>query len=234
MTTAYDQPVLLLAVPHRLFVLFTVILASTAFNAATFSVAAVLPQVQGALSATQDEVAWTVTFYILSTAVTMPMTGWLVNRFGRASVQFWSLVGFTGSTLICGLVQSLEGLVVWRLIQGAMGAPLQPLGQSVLLDVFPRHQHGIVISIFGTTNTIGPVIGPTFAGYLAEIYGWRWGFFMIVPVALVATIAARFALPDESKQGRVSLDWIGFLSLSVAIAAVQLVLSRGQRLDWFD
>jgi DHA2 family multidrug resistance protein len=233
-STEADQPVLELTVPRRLFVLFAVVIASSAFNAATFSVAAVLPQVQGALSATQDEVSWAVTFYILATAVTMPMTGWLVHRFGRGPVQFWSLAGFTFATLMCGLAQSLEALVVWRLLQGAAGAPLLPLGQSVLLDVFPRRQHGLVISIFGTTNTVGPVVGPTFAGWLAELYGWRWGFFMIVPVALVATIAARFALPEEGRRSPVSLDWIGFLSLSTAIAAVQLVLSRGQRLDWFE
>ena len=234
MTTGDEQPTLPLTVTRRILVLLTVVIASTSFNAATFSVAAVLPQVQGALSATQDEVAWAVTFFILATAVTMPMTGWLVNRFGRRNVQFWSLVGFTVSTIMCGLAQSLEALVIWRLVQGATGAPLMPLGQSVLLDVFPRRQHGLVISIFGTTNTIGPVLGPTIAGYLAEALSWRWGFFMIVPVALTATIAARFALPDEGQRRGLTLDWIGFLSLSIAIAATQLVLSRGQRLDWFE
>ncbi len=185
---------------RRIFVLITVVVASTAFNAATFSVVAILPQVQGALSATQDEVSWAVTFYILATAVTMPMTGWLVTNFGRGRVQFWSLAGFTISTIFCGLTQSLEGLVMWRLIQGATGAPIQPLGQTILLDVFPRQQHGLVISIFGTTNTIGPVLGPVFAGYLAEGYGWRWGFFMIVPVAFAACIAARFALPEDDQR----------------------------------
>ena len=213
--------------------LFTVVVASTAFNAATFSVVAILPQVQGALSATHDEVAWAITFYILATAVTMPMTGWLVTNFGRGRVQFWSLAGFTISTILCGFTHSLEGLVFWRLMQGATGAPIQPLGQSILLDVFPSHQHGLVISIFGTTNTIGPVLGPVFAGYLAEAYGWRWGFFMIVPVAIVACITAHFALPQEEQRRSVSLDWIGFLSLSTAIAAAQLLLSRGERLDWF-
>lgn len=225
---------LLLPVARRIFVLMTVVVASASFNAATFSVAAVLPQVQGALSATQDEVSWAVTFYILATAVCMPMTGWLVARFGRGNVQFWALAGFTFSTMMCGFAQSLEGLVIWRLIQGATGAPLLPVGQSVIMDVFPRRQHGVVIAIFGTANTIGPIIGPTFAGYLAEYLGWRWGFFMIVPVALAATVAARFALPEENRQRSLSLDWVGFLSLSIAIAATQFVLSRGQRLDWFD
>ncbi len=234
MTTDQDQPALQLTFARRIFVLVTVLVASSAFNAATFSVAAILPQVQGALSATQDEVSWAVTFNILATAVTMPMTGWLVNKYGRGNVQFWSLAGFTASTVMCGLSQSLEGLVFWRLVQGSMGAPIQPLGQAILLDVFPRHQHGLVISIFGTTNTIGPVLGPTFAGYLAEAYGWRWGFFMIVPVAFMACIAARFALPEDIRRKPVSLDWIGFISLSVAIASAQVLLSRGQRLDWFE
>lgn len=234
MTTDRDQPTLMLSLPRRIFVLMTVLIASSSFNAATFSVTAILPQVQGALSATQDEVSWTITFHILATAVTMPMTGWIVARFGRARLQFWSLVGFTFSTIMCGLSTSLEGLVMWRLAQGATGAPIQPLGQSIILDVFPRQQHGLVISIFGTTNTIGPMLGPTLAGYLAEAYGWRWGFFMIVPVALAATVAARFALPRDAQGRGNALDWIGFLSLSMAIAATQLVLSRGQRLDWFE
>lgn len=234
MTVDKDQPVLLLPFARRMFVLVTVVVASASFNAATFSVAAVLPQMQGALSATQDEIAWAVTFYILATAVCMPMTGWLVARFGRGNVQFWSLAGFTFATVMCGFSQSLYTLVMWRLVQGAMGAPLQPLGQSVLLDVFPQRQHGLVIAIFGTTNTVGPVLGPTAAGYLAETLSWRWGFFMIVPLAIAATVAARFALPPETRQRSLSLDWIGLLSLSTAIAAAQFVLSRGQRLDWFE
>jgi DHA2 family multidrug resistance protein len=229
-----NGPALELSFARRMFVLITVLVASTSFNAATFAITAVLPQMQGALSATQDEIAWAVTFHILATAVSMPMTGWLVTRFGRGRLQFWALAGFTFATVMCGLAQTLESLVLWRLVQGAAGAPIQPLGQTVLLDVFPRHQHGLVISIFGTTNTIGPVLGPTLAGYLAEAYGWRWGFFMIVPVAALACLAARFALPEDLNRRHVSLDWIGFLSLSIAIAATQILLSRGQRLDWFE
>jgi len=234
LTAEQDQPVLPLPVARRYFVLATVVVASASFNASTFSVAAVLPQIQGALSATQDEVSWAVTFYILATAVCMPMTGWLVARFGRGNVQFWGLAGFTVATLMCGLVNSLDALVFWRLVQGAMGAPLLPLGQSVIMDVFPRRQHGLVIAIFGTANTIGPIIGPTLAGYLAEYLSWRWGFFMIVPVSAAATVAARFALPADARNRSHSLDWIGFLSLSIAIAAAQFALSRGQRLDWFE
>jgi MFS transporter, DHA2 family, multidrug resistance protein len=229
-----DQPVLLLSTARRYFVLVTVVVASGAYNAATFTATAILPQMQGAMAATQDEISWTVTFNILATAVFTPMTGWLVSRFGRGNVQFWSLVGFSAATLMCGLSQSLEALVFWRIVQGASGAPLLPLGQTILLDVFPRRQHGFVISMFGIANTFGPVIGPTLAGYLAEYYSWRWGYYMILPVSVAATIASRFALPREEDTKAIPLDWTGFLSLSVAIASTQLLLSRGQRLDWFE
>lgn len=229
-----DQPVLALSNARRFLVLAAVIIASSAYNAATFTATAILPQMQGALSATQDEIAWTVTFNILATAVFTPMTGWLVGRFGRQQVQFWSLAGFTFSTLACGLAQSLESLVVWRTLQGALGAPLLPLGQTILLDVFPRRNHGFVISIFGIANTLGPVIGPALAGFLAETYSWRIGYYMIVPVAALACVVSHFALPREAPGRRQDLDWTGFLALSTTIAATQLVLSRGQRLDWFE
>ena len=234
MSSDADQPVLLLSTARRYFVLVTVVVASGAYNAATFTATAILPQMQGAMAATQDEISWTVTFNILATAVFTPMTGWLVGRFGRGNVQFWSLVGFSASTLMCGLSQSLEALVFWRFMQGGFGAPLLPLGQTILLDVFPRRQHGFVISMFGVANTFGPVIGPTLAGYLAEYYSWRWGYYMILPVSIAATIASRFALPQEKDTKALPLDWTGFLSLSIAIAATQLMLSRGQRLDWFE
>jgi DHA2 family multidrug resistance protein len=234
MSSDADQPVLKVSSARRYFILVTVVVASGAFNAATFTATAILPQMQGAMSATQDEISWTVTFNILATAVFTPMTGWLVSRFGRGRVQFWSLVSFSFATLMCGLSQSLEALVFWRTVQGASGAPLLPLGQTVLLDVFPRRQHGFVISIFGIANTFGPIIGPVLGGYFAESYSWRWGYYMILPVSIAATIASRFAIPQERPADAAPLDWTGFLSLSIAIASMQLLLSRGQRLDWFE
>jgi MFS transporter, DHA2 family, multidrug resistance protein len=233
-TLDHDRPTLELSVSRRILVLATVVVASVSYNAATFTATAILPQMQGAMSATQDEISWTITFNILATAVFTPMTGWLVTRFGRANVQFYSLAGFTLATLMCGLAHSLDSLVIWRIVQGAAGAPLLPLGQTILIDVFPRRQHSLVISVFGMSSTVGPVIGPTLAGYLAEYYSWRWGYYMIVPVALIATIVSRFALPRGKQPASAALDWIGFLSLSAAIAATQLVLSRGQRLDWYE
>lgn len=230
----HDEPIVAMSVARRNLVLAIVVLSSAAYNAATFTATAILPQMQGAMAATQDEISWTVTFNILATAIVTPMTGWLVASFGRRAVMVWSLAGFTLAGLLCGLAHSLEDLVLWRVAQGAAGATLLPLGQTIILDVFPRRQHAMVISIFGMSNTVGPVLGPMLAGYLAEYYSWRWGYHMIVPVGLAATIGARVFLPPDQPGKPVALDWTGFLSLSVTIAAAQLVLARGERLDWFD
>jgi len=124
--------------------------------------------------------------------------------------------------------------VLWRVLQGALGAPVIPLSQAILLDTFPKRQLGLVTSIFGMAVVIGPVIGPTVGGMLSELYSWRWAFYMIVPVGLMSFVGLRLTLPYDPPTGRTSLDWTGFLSLSVAIACIQLVLSRGQRLDWFE
>lgn len=170
-----DKPALELSVVRRFVVLTVVVVSSSAYIAATFSATAILPQMQGAMAATQDEISWTVTFNILATAVATPMTGWFVTTFGRRQVQYTSLAGFTFATFMCGLSQSLESLVFWRMVQGATGAPLIPLGQTILLDVFPRRQHPTMMSIYGMANTLGPVLGPAAAGYLAEYMSWRWG-----------------------------------------------------------
>ncbi len=233
-TTGYDVPAIELTVARRQLVLFVIVLGAASYNAATFTATAILPQMQGAMAATQDEISWTVTFNILATAVVTPMTGWLVASFGRRNVMVCSLAGFTIASLLCGLARGLDDLVLWRVLQGAAGAPLLPLGQTLILDVFPRRQHAWAISVFGMANTAGPIIGPTLAGVLSDYYGWRWGFYMIVPVALLATVGSRLALPSDDDRRPVSLDWTGFLSVSIAIAAMQWVLARGPRLDWFE
>lgn len=233
-TTGYDVPAIELTVARRQLVLFVIVLGAASYNAATFTATAILPQMQGAMAATQDEISWTVTFNILATAVVTPMTGWLVASFGRRNVMVCSLAGFTIASLLCGFARGLDDLVLWRVLQGAAGAPLLPLGQTLILDVFPRRQHAWAISVFGMANTAGPIIGPTLAGVLSDYYGWRWGFYMIVPVALLATVGSRLALPSDDDRRPVSLDWTGFLSVSIAIAAMQWVLARGPRLDWFE
>lgn len=219
---------------RRVLILVMVVLGSTLYATTLLIASTLLPQMQGTMSATQDEIAWAMTFNILATAVATPMTGWLAARFGRRETMIWSVFAFTFTTFMCGVADSLETLILWRVLQGALGAPVIPLSQTILLDTFPKRQQGLVTSIFGMAVVIGPVIGPTVGGMLSELYSWRWAFYMIVPVGLLSFIGLRFTLPYDRPTGRTSLDWTGFLSLSVAIACVQLVLSRGQRLDWFE
>jgi DHA2 family multidrug resistance protein len=219
---------------RRVLILVMVVLGSTLYATTLLIASTLLPQMQGTMSATQDEIAWAMTFNILATAVMTPMTGWLAARFGRRQTMIWSVFCFTVTTLMCGLSDSLEALVMWRILQGALGAPVIPLSQTILLDTFPKRQQGLVTSIFGMAVVIGPVIGPTVGGLLSELYNWRWAFYMIVPVGFMSFIGLRLTLPADRPIGRARLDWTGFLALSTAIAGVQLVLSRGQRLDWFD
>ena len=222
------------SVGRRVMILVAVVLGSTLYATTLLIASTLLPQMQGTMSATQDEIAWTMTFNILATAVATPMTGWLAARFGRRDTMICSVFLFTFTTFMCGSAESLETLVFWRILQGALGAPVIPLSQTILLDTFPKRQQGLVVSIFGMAVVIGPVIGPVVGGMLSELYSWRWAFYMIVPVGLLSVTGLRLTLPRDRITGRTALDWTGFLSLSVTIACIQLVLSRGQRLDWYD
>ena len=233
-STAAAEPAEGFSLGRRIMILVAVMLGSTLYATTLLIASTLLPQMQGAMAATQDEIAWVMTFNILATAVVTPMTGWLVARFGRRNVMVWSVFAFSATTFMCGSADSLETLVLWRILQGGLGAPVIPLSQTILLDSFPKRQAGMVTSIFGMAVVIGPVIGPTVGGLLSELYSWRWAFYMVVPVGLVSFIGLRLTLPYDAPGGRTALDWTGFLSLAVAIACVQLVLSRGQRLDWFD
>src|SRR6201991_414805 len=147
---------------QRYLTLASVVLGSSLYGTALLTTSTVLPQMQGAMSATQDEIAWAMTFNILATAVVTPMTGWLVSRFGTKRVVVYSIALFTLATLLCGMAQSLETLVLWRIMQGGTGAPVTPLSQSILFDTFPRRQHTMVMSIFGMAGAVAPVFGPVF------------------------------------------------------------------------
>ena len=231
-----DSPdILELPLTRRIMIMAAVVLASTLYATTLLVASTLLPQMQGSMAATPDEIAWTTTFNILATAIVTPMTGFLVARFGRRRVMLFCVSGFTVATYLCGQAESLETVVLWRIVQGGVGAPVVPLANAIVLDSFPRRRAGLVSSIFGMTVVLGPVIGPALGGVLAETYNWRWAFYMIVPAG---ALAARRAAPDpaagQARRRAIRLDWIGFLALSTAIACVQLVLSRGQRLDWYE
>jgi DHA2 family multidrug resistance protein len=166
--------------------------------------------------------------------VATPLTGWLAARLGWRRLMVGALGGFVVTSILCGIATSLEVLVLARVGQGAFGAPLMPLGQGMILASFARRHHPLVLMIWGIGGVFGPVLGPVLGGAVAEVLGWRWVFFMLVPFGIAAIACAWVALRDQEREAGTRLDWTGFVTLSVAIAAAQLLLSRGQRLDWFD
>ena len=145
-------------------------MATTLYSMTIMIVSVLLPQMQGSLSASQDQIAWVMTFNIVATAVVTPMTGWLAARFGRRNLMLCGVFGFTLATIGCGAAGSLESVVFYRVLQGGFGAPLVPMGQAIILDTFPKRQHGTATAIFGMGVVIGPIIGPTIGGFLSELY----------------------------------------------------------------
>jgi DHA2 family multidrug resistance protein len=194
----------------------------------------VLPQVRGTLSATQDEISWVITLNLVATAIATPMTGWLSSRLGWRNTMFFTVLGFTISSFLCGIANSLETLILARVAQGLFGAPIMPMGQAILLGTFPRHLHATAIMMWGVGAVFGPVFGPILGSIATEAYNWRAAFFMIVPPGICALVCIWFALAEHSRPSPVDFDWIGFLALSTAIVSAQLIFDRGQRLDWFD
>ncbi|MEC9347087.1 MAG: DHA2 family efflux MFS transporter permease subunit [Pseudomonadota bacterium] len=208
---------------------------STMLYAMTVTIANVaLPKMQGEFGATQDQIAWVVTFNIVATAVMTPLTGWLIARLGQRRLMLYCVVGFGVSTFLCGIATSLAEIVIYRVLQGLCGAPMVPTSQSIVLQAFPKDKQASTMSIFGMGVVMGPIIAPTLGGYLSEEYGWRWIFFMVVPCAVAAFTGVLFFVRDLATPGRVRLDWTGFLTLSIAVAAAQLMLDRGERNDWFE
>jgi DHA2 family multidrug resistance protein len=221
------------AVPHRGVLTLCVMLA-TIMQALDTTIANVaLPYMMGSLSATLDQINWVLTSYIVAAAIMTPVTGFLTARFGRKRVFLATVAGFTGASVLCGLAQSLEQMVLFRLLQGVFGAPLVPLSQSVLLDSYPKERHGSAMALWGVGVMVGPILGPTLGGWLTEYYDWRWVFYINLPVGIL-TFLGLSAFLSETKTSRIALDWIGFLSLSLGIGALQMMLDRGEQLDWFS
>jgi MFS transporter, DHA2 family, multidrug resistance protein len=193
-----------------------------------------LPQIQGALSASPDQVAWVVTSNLIATVVTIPLAGWIASRFGRRRAMIWGVAGFGVATAMCGLATSLSELVFWRVAQSALGSPLTPIAQSIVIDAFTREKRGPALSIYSMGVGIPPTIAPLLGGYVSEEVSWRWVFFILVPLALIAFAGTLTAIkPDPPREERPRLDWTGFLSLSIAVASIQLMLDRGERAEWF-
>ncbi|MCC7271205.1 MAG: DHA2 family efflux MFS transporter permease subunit [Alphaproteobacteria bacterium] len=192
-----------------------------------------VPYMQASLNASLDQVNWVLTSYIVAAAIMTPPTGWLARRFGRKELFIVAVAGFTVASILCGAAQSLEQMVAFRLLQGMFGAPLVPLAQQVLLDIYPRERHGEAMAIWGIGVMVGPILGPTLGGWLTENYHWRWVFYINLPIGIV-TLAGLVAFLDRpARDFRLRMDWFGFAMLSLGIGVFQLMLDRGEHLDWF-
>jgi DHA2 family multidrug resistance protein len=193
-----------------------------------------LPHMQGSLSASQDQIAWVLTAYIVAAAIATPLTGWLVDRFGQKNIFLASISGFTVASMLCGMSNSLAEIVAARLLQGVFGAALVPLSQVVLLDINPKEKQGPAMAIWGVGVMVGPILGPTLGGWLTDSYNWRWVFFINVPIGLLAVYGMwRYIRPVPGPRQQ-RFDMFGFATLSLGIGALQLLLDRGQQNDWFS
>ncbi|TXH68326.1 MAG: DHA2 family efflux MFS transporter permease subunit [Thiothrix sp.] len=221
------------AVEHRGFITVSVML-TTIMQALDTTIANVaLPHMQGSMGATQDQISWVLTSYIVAAAIWMPLTGILTARLGRKRVFIWSVVGFTVTSMLCGAAQNLEQIVLFRLLQGIFGASLVPLSQSVLLDTYPKEQHGSAMAMWGVGVMIGPVLGPSLGGWLTEYYSWRWVFYINLPFGLLAWFGLVAYVKETPTDSTRRFDIFGFLMLSIGIGALQMMLDRGESLDWF-
>jgi DHA2 family multidrug resistance protein len=192
-----------------------------------------LPYIQGSVSASQDQINWVLTSYIVAAAIMTPPTGFLAGRFGRKRLFLVSVAGFTVASMLCGMAQSLVQIVLFRILQGMFGAALVPLSQSVLLDVYPKERQGFAMAMWGIAVMVGPVLGPVLGGWLTENYTWRWVFYINLPIGALTFLGIITFLPETAQKTGAKLDWFGFGTLSLAIGALQVLLDRGEQLDWF-
>lgn len=192
-----------------------------------------LPHMQGSMGATQDQISWVLTSYIVAAAIFMPLTGFITARLGRKRVFMTAVVGFTLASMLCGAAQSLSQIVLFRLLQGLFGASLVPLSQAVLLDSYPREQHSSAMALWGVGVMVGPILGPTLGGWLTEYYNWRWVFYINLPFGILAWLGLAFFVQETPLDKHRRFDLLGFALLSLAIGAFQMMLDRGESLDWF-
>jgi len=209
-------------------------MAGTLMQALDSTIANVaLPYMQGSLQASRDQITWVLTSYIVAAAIMTAPVGWLASRFGRKNLAVVTLTGFTVTSMMCGAAQNLDQIILFRLLQGAFGAALSPLSQSIMLDLYPIEKRGQVMAIWGMGIMVGPILGPTLGGYLTDMYSWRWVFYVNVPFGVAAVTGIWLFLRDVHRDTTLRFDWTGFAALGLGLGAVQLMLDRGTTKDWF-
>ena len=212
----------------------SVILATVLYSIDWTIASVALPHMRGAFSATQDQISWVITSYIVASAIMIPTAGFMSARFGRKRVFVSAVAGFTLASMLCGLADSLAMEVFARIVQGMSGAFLIPLSQAIVLDTYPPEDHTRMMGWWGVGSVFGPVIGPALGGYLTEYADWRWIFFINLPFGIIALIGVLAFLPETKREPGKKLDWFGFAVLALGLGALQMMLDRGERHDWFE
>ncbi len=195
-----------------------------------------LPHIAGSLSATTDEATWVLTSYLVANAIILPASGWFALRFGRKRFLITCIVIFTISSFICGAATSLGMILIARAVQGAGGGALQPLSQAILLESFPPEKRGAAMAVFALGVVVAPVLGPTLGGWLTDQYSWRWAFYINIPIGVLAIFMLTRFVNDppyikDAKPGKI--DGIGLGLLAIGLACLQIILDKGQEVDWF-
>jgi DHA2 family multidrug resistance protein len=196
-----------------------------------------LPHMAGSLSAGVDEATWVLTSYLISNAIILPITGWLSALFGRKRFLMICLVLFTVSSVLCGFSPNLGSLIVFRVFQGIGGGALQPISQAILLETFPVQERGMAMAIWGLGVVIAPIVGPVLGGWITDNLSWRWAFYINLPVGFLSLLMTWLFIydPDYVRAQRAGrIDYVGLGLLCVALGALQIVLDKGEREDWFS
>jgi DHA2 family multidrug resistance protein len=193
-----------------------------------------LPHIQGSLSASPDQIAWVLTSYIVAAAIMTPLSGWISNRFGVKNVLLVTVTGFTVASMLCGVASNLPELVLFRILQGGFGAFSMPLSQAVLLDINPPKDHARAMSLWAMGTILGPILGPVLGGFITEQFSWRWCFYINAPVGAVTVLMLWVFMASDPARAIRRFDFLGFGSLTLGVAALQLMLDRGPSQDWFS
>jgi DHA2 family multidrug resistance protein len=193
-----------------------------------------LPYMQGTLSASQDQINWVLTSYIVAAAIMTAPVGWIANRFGRKRVFILCSGGFTIASVLCGLAQDINQMVLFRLLQGVFGAALVPLSQAVMLDSYALHERAKAMSIWGMGVMMGPIMGPSLGAWLTETYSWHWVFFVNLPFGIFTVLGLLIFMDETRKNRDLRFDWFGFAALAVGIGSLQIALDRGEPLGWTE
>jgi DHA2 family multidrug resistance protein len=193
-----------------------------------------LPYMQGTLSASQDQINWVLTSYIVAAAIMTAPVGWIANRFGRKRIFILCSGGFTIASVLCGLAQDINQMVLFRLLQGVFGAALVPLSQAVMLDSYALHERAKAMSIWGMGVMMGPIMGPSLGAWLTETYSWHWVFFVNLPFGIFTVLGLLIFMDETRKNRELRFDWFGFAALAVGIGSLQIALDRGEQLGWME